>query len=110
MHDGWFRELQDFLLLRYTRPFPAKYLAIRDYWKSYSTYDKCYMFWYLKIRLYRRSFFIGGSYPSVSIMVLNIWVTSPDTHSERRIDPHITVEQLKVTHPCSPTNIPSYNI
>lgn len=29
-------------------------------------------------------------------MVLNIWVTSPDTHSERRIDPHITVEQLKI--------------
>ncbi|KAH6915721.1 tubulin-folding cofactor B [Coprinopsis sp. MPI-PUGE-AT-0042] len=27
--------------------------------------------------------------------VLNIWVKSPDTHSERRIDPHWTVEQLK---------------
>lgn len=27
-------------LLGYTRPFPAKYLAIRDYWKRYSTYDK----------------------------------------------------------------------
>ncbi|KAJ2917083.1 hypothetical protein MD484_g3359, partial [Candolleomyces efflorescens] len=26
---------------------------------------------------------------------LNIWVKSPDTHSERRIDPHLTVEQLK---------------
>ena len=37
----------------------------------------------------------------LSTMVLNIWVTSPDTHSERRIDPLITVEQLKVTHPCS---------
>lgn len=28
--------------------------------------------------------------------VLKVWVVSPDTHSERRIDPHITVEQLKV--------------
>ncbi|KAF5341125.1 hypothetical protein D9611_005858 [Ephemerocybe angulata] len=27
--------------------------------------------------------------------VLNVWVKSPDTHSERRIDPHLTVEQLK---------------
>ncbi|KAJ2932111.1 hypothetical protein H1R20_g4981, partial [Candolleomyces eurysporus] len=26
---------------------------------------------------------------------LNLWVKSPDTHSERRIDPHLTVEQLK---------------
>ncbi|TFK19940.1 tubulin-folding cofactor B [Coprinopsis marcescibilis] len=26
---------------------------------------------------------------------LNVWVKSPDTHSERRIDPHLTVEQLK---------------
>ncbi|KJA19612.1 hypothetical protein HYPSUDRAFT_217558 [Hypholoma sublateritium FD-334 SS-4] len=27
--------------------------------------------------------------------ILKVWVVSPDTHSERRIDPHITVEQLK---------------
>ncbi|RXW18004.1 hypothetical protein EST38_g7857 [Candolleomyces aberdarensis] len=27
--------------------------------------------------------------------ILNLWVKSPDTHSERRIDPHLTVEQLK---------------
>ncbi|KAF8957114.1 CAP Gly-rich domain-containing protein [Flammula alnicola] len=27
--------------------------------------------------------------------VVNVFVISPDTHSERRIDPHITVEQLK---------------
>ncbi|CAA7265175.1 unnamed protein product [Cyclocybe aegerita] len=27
--------------------------------------------------------------------VVNVFVVSPDTHSERRIDPHITVEQLK---------------
>ncbi|KAJ3512957.1 hypothetical protein NLJ89_g3224 [Agrocybe chaxingu] len=26
---------------------------------------------------------------------VNVFVVSPDTHSERRIDPHITVEQLK---------------
>ena len=54
-------ESQRFFLLRYTRPFPAKYLAIRDYWKSYSTYVECYMFWYLKIRLYRCSFLIIGA-------------------------------------------------
>ena len=29
-------------------------------------------------------------------MVVNVFVVSPDTRSERRIDPHITVEQLKV--------------
>ena len=28
--------------------------------------------------------------------VVNVFVISPDTHSERRIDPHISVEQLKV--------------
>jgi len=28
-------------------------------------------------------------------MVVNIFVISPDTHSERRIDPHFSVEQLK---------------
>ncbi|KDR80881.1 hypothetical protein GALMADRAFT_241369 [Galerina marginata CBS 339.88] len=28
-------------------------------------------------------------------MVVNVFVVSPDTHSERRFDPHITVEQLK---------------
>ncbi|PPQ73002.1 hypothetical protein CVT26_014678 [Gymnopilus dilepis] len=28
-------------------------------------------------------------------MVVNVFVVSPDTRSERRIDPHITVEQLK---------------
>jgi tubulin-folding cofactor B len=27
--------------------------------------------------------------------VVNVFVSSPDTHSERRIDPHITVAQLK---------------
>jgi len=27
--------------------------------------------------------------------VVNVYVVSPDTHSERRIDPHISVEQLK---------------
>ncbi|KAF9485580.1 tubulin-folding cofactor B [Pholiota conissans] len=27
--------------------------------------------------------------------VVNVWVSSADTHSERRIDPHITVAQLK---------------
>ncbi|KIM44387.1 hypothetical protein M413DRAFT_67205 [Hebeloma cylindrosporum] len=27
--------------------------------------------------------------------VVNVFVISPDTHSERRIDPHISVEQLK---------------
>jgi hypothetical protein len=27
---------------------------------------------------------------------LNVYVVSLDTQSERRIDPHITVEQLKV--------------
>ncbi|PPQ70843.1 hypothetical protein CVT24_001050 [Panaeolus cyanescens] len=26
---------------------------------------------------------------------LNLWVISPDTHSERRIDPHWTIQQLK---------------
>lgn len=28
--------------------------------------------------------------------VVNVFVVSPDTHSERRVDPHITVEQFKV--------------
>jgi hypothetical protein len=28
--------------------------------------------------------------------MVNVWVKSPDTHSERRIEPHLTVEQLKV--------------
>lgn len=28
---------------------------------------------------------------------VNVFVVSPDTHSERRINPHITVEQLKVS-------------
>ncbi len=28
--------------------------------------------------------------------IVNVFVSSPDTHSERRIDPHITVAQLKV--------------
>jgi tubulin-folding cofactor B len=27
--------------------------------------------------------------------VVNVFVSSPDTHSERRIDPHITVARLK---------------
>ncbi|TEB21935.1 hypothetical protein FA13DRAFT_1524762 [Coprinellus micaceus] len=27
--------------------------------------------------------------------MVNVWVKSPDTHSERRIEPHLTVEQLK---------------
>ena len=29
--------------------------------------------------------------------VVNLFVISPDTHSERRIDPHQTIEQLKVS-------------
>jgi tubulin-folding cofactor B len=28
--------------------------------------------------------------------IVNVFVSSPDTHSERRIEPHITVESLKV--------------
>ena len=26
-----------------------------------------------------------------------VWVSSPDTHSERKLDPDLTVDQLKVT-------------
>jgi hypothetical protein len=33
---------------------------------------------------------------SFRIMTVNLWVVSPDTRSERRIDPHITVENLRV--------------
>jgi tubulin-specific chaperone B len=36
---------------------------------------------------------------SFRIMTVNLWVVSPDTRSERRIDPHITVENLRVRLP-----------
>jgi tubulin-folding cofactor B len=32
----------------------------------------------------------------MSRAVVNVFVVSPDTRSERRFDPHLTVEQLKV--------------
>jgi tubulin-folding cofactor B len=28
--------------------------------------------------------------------IVKLFVASPDTHSERRFDPHVTIEQLKV--------------
>ena len=39
----------------------------------------------------------GHAAPTRSSMsgVVNVFVSSADTHSERRIDPHITVAQLK---------------
>ena len=77
-----------FFLLRYIRPFLAKYLAN---WGELLALPSD------KIRLHSFSSERNLIYISLFIMVLNIWVTSPDTHSERRIDPHITVEQLKVT-------------